>query len=232
MAKITWDGTGARFYQTGIDQGVLYPLGTSGYTKGVAWNGLTSVQESPSGGEATSLWADNIKYLNLMSAEEFGFTIEAYTYPEEFEKCDGSAPVPATGSGATGNIGVYMGQQSRQKFGFCYRTKVGNDQDNNLGYKLHFIYGCSAQPSSKQYQTVNDSPEAITFSWECKTEAVGTDHDGGYTGVTTVVVDSTKCDSTKLKALEAIIYGTDEAEGVEATEPRFPMPDEIISTLS
>lgn len=197
MAKIVWDQTGERLYETGVDHGVLYPIQTGGlYNKGVAWNGLTAVTESPSGAESTAIYADNIKYLNLMSAEEFGATIEAYTYPDEFAECDGSASLAE---------GVIIGQQNRKLFGLCYRTLVGNDVDSNdYGYKLHLIYGCQASPSEKGYQTVNDSPEAITFSWEVSTTPVNV---AGFKPTACVTIDSTKSDPTCLKALEDILYG-------------------------
>ena len=220
MAKLVWDQTGSRFYETGTDHGVLYPMldtvtdPTKPYGPGVAWNGLTAVNESPSGAEPTALWADNIKYLNLMSAEEFAATIEAYTYPEEFEACDGSRSI-ATGAS--------IGQQPRKMFGFAYRTLIGNDQkSNDYGYKLHLIYGCLASPSAKNYQTVNDSPEAITFSWEVSTTPVDVT---GFKPTATLVIDSTKTDHTKLTALEDILYGTD------SVEPRLPLPDEVVTKL-
>lgn len=214
MAKLEWDKTGERFYETGVDHGVLYLLGEGGaYTKGVAWNGLTAVTESPSGAEATPLYADNIKYLNLMSAEEFGATIEAFTYPEEFAECDGSASIAD---------GVSIGQQTRKTFGLSYRTVIGNDVDNNLGYKLHLIYGALAAPSEKAYATVNDNPEAITFSWEVTTTPVSVE---GFKPTATVTIDSTKCDKTKLAALEAILYGS------ESEEARLPLPAEIATLM-
>lgn len=214
MAKLEWDKTGERFYETGVDHGVLYLLGEGGaYTKGVAWNGLTAVTESPSGAEATPLYADNIKYLNLMSAEEFGATIEAFTYPEEFAECDGSASIAD---------GVSIGQQARKTFGLSYRTIIGNDVDNNLGYKLHLIYGALAAPSEKAYATVNDNPEAITFSWEVTTTPVSVE---GFKPTATVTIDSTKCDKTKLAALEAILYGS------ESEEARLPLPSEIATLM-
>ena len=211
MSKIIWDNTGERFYETGVKMGVLYPIQSDGkYTKGVAWNGLISITESPSGAEATGLYADDIKYLNLVSAEEFGATIEAYTYPEEFGECDGSAALAA---------GVMIGQQARKVFGLCYRTTLGNDVDGNAkGYKLHLIYGCLAAPSEKAYSTINDSPEAITFSWEVNTTPVNVT---GHKPTSIITIDSTKVDKTKLEALEAMLYGG------ESTEAKLPMPDEI-----
>ena len=197
MSKITWDATGDRLYETGVDRGVLYPINIEGnYTPGVAWNGLTGVTESPSGAEATALYADNIKYLSLYSAEEFGATIEAYTYPKEFESCDGSAEL---------GEGVVIGQQTRKVFGLCYRTLVGNDVDaQDHGYKLHLIYGCMASPSEKGYQSVNDSPEAITFSWEVTTTPVNV---AGFKPTATLIIDSTKIKEDKLKKIEDILYG-------------------------
>lgn len=216
MAKITWDDTGKRLYETGVDHGVLYPIQSDGnYSKGVAWNGLTGVTESPSGAEATPIYADNIKYLNLQSAEEFGATIEAYTYPDEFAECDGSATLVT---------GVTAGQQNRKIFGLSYRTVIGNDVDaNEHGYKLHLIYGCLASPSEKSYATINDSPEAITFSWEVSTTPVNVN---GYKPTACVVIDSTKADATKLAAFEAILYGSEEAE------PRLPLPDEVVTLMT
>jgi hypothetical protein len=215
MSKIVWDKTGERYYETGVKNGVLYLLGEGNtYTKGVAWNGLTAVTESPSGAEASPLYADDIKYVNLMSAEEFGATIEAYTYPEEFAECDGSAAIAT---------GVYIGQQKRKTFGLSYRTVVGNDVDNNdFGYKLHLIYGALAAPSEKAYATINDSPEAITFSWEVTTTPVEVE---GFKPTASVTIDSTKCDETKLKALEAILYGS------ETEEARLPLPSEVAELM-
>ena len=216
MSKLVWDKTGERLYETGVKQGVLYPMDTKGtYPKGVAWNGLTNVTESPSGAEATALYADDIKYLNLMSNEEFGGTIEAYTYPDEFAECDGSATLVA---------GVYIGQQARKTFGFCYRTTLGNDVDTNAhGYKLHLVYGALASPSEKAYSTINDSPEAITFSWEFSTTPVNVT---GFKPTASITIDSTKVDPEKLAALEAILYGGDEAEA------RLPLPDEVAQVMT
>lgn len=215
MAKIVWDQTGERFYETGVNKGVLYPQGEGGtYPKGVAWNGLTAVTESPSGAEATPLYADNIKYLNLMSVEEFGATIEAYTYPDEFAECDGSAELVA---------GVMIGQQPRKTFGLSYVTTKGNDTaGNKFGYKLHIIYGALAAPSEKAYATINDSPEAITFSWEVTTTPVAVE---GFEPTASVVIDSTKVDASKLAALEAILYGS------ESEEARLPLPNEIVTLI-
>ena len=211
MSKLVWDQSGQRFYETGVKMGVLYVQDASGaYPKGVAWNGLTAVNETPSGAEATPLYADDIKYLNLRSAEEFGATIEAYTYPEEFEQCDGSAELAP---------GVKIGQQARNAFGLCYRTVVGNDiAGNDFGYKLHIIYGATAAPSEKAYATINDSPEAITFSWEVACTPVDVE---GFKPTASLVIDSTKVDAEKLAALEAVLYGG------ESTEASLPLPDAI-----
>lgn len=216
MAKIVWDETGSRLYETGIHQTALYVQGSNGtYPLGVAWNGVTGITEKPSGAEATPFYADNIKYLNLMSNEEFGATIEAYTYPDEFAVCDGSnEPTP----------GLVIGQQTRKPFGLCYKTILGNDTENNeYGYKLHLIYGALASPSEKSYATINDTPEAISFSWEVTTTPVSVT---GLKPTASVVIDSTKVDSTKLAALEVILYGA------AATPARLPLPDEIVTLLS
>lgn len=216
MSKIVWDAIGEHTFETGVRNGVLYLQGVEGtYNTGVAWNGLTSVSESPEGAEATDLYADDIKYLTLMSAENFKATIEAYTYPVEFEECDGSATIAK---------GVVIGQQPRKPFGLCYRTAIGNDTDGNEhGYKLHIVYGCQASPSEKQYSTINDSPEAITFSWEVNTTPVNVN---GKKPTATLIIDSTKADKAKLTALEAILYGSEEQE------PRLPMPDEIAALMT
>lgn len=216
MSKIVWDAIGEHTFETGVRNGVLYLKDDEGaYNKGVAWNGLTSVSESPEGAEATDLYADDIKYLTLMSAENFKATIEAYTYPVEFEECDGSATIAN---------GVVIGQQSRKPFGLCYRTAIGNDTDGNEhGYKLHIVYGCQASPSEKQYSTINDSPEAITFSWEVNTTPVNVT---GKKPTATLIIDSTKADKAKLTALEAILYGA------ESMEPRLPLPDEIATLMT
>lgn len=233
MAKLVWDQIGEKLYETGVDHGVLYVMGASGaYGDGVAWNGLTGVSENPSGADANPIYADNIKYLELRSAEEFGCTIEAYTYPDEFAVCDGSA-YAATG--------LKLGQQRRTPFGFTYRTRLGNDtQFDDYGYKIHLVYNCTASPSSKSYQTVNDSPEAITFSWEVTATKVPVVSLGAnnvpvevldadnkpYRPVATLEIDSTKVDPTKLAALEAKLYGTDSADA------ELPTPGEVIALLT
>lgn len=214
MAKLTWDQTGDRLYETGVDRGVLYPI-TSGstYGTGVAWNGLTTVTESPSGAESNPQYADNIKYLDLTSAEEFGFTIEAFTYPVEFEECDGSAQLAE---------GVTIGQQSRKMFGFSYRTLVGSDTEGtDHGYKIHLVYGCKASPSEKSRATVNDSPEAVAFSWECTTTPVNVN---GHSPTSHLVVDTTVANAAKVTQLETKLYGDD-----SAGTPSLPTPDEVYS---
>ena len=224
MSKLVWDKTGERYYETGVKNGVLYPIQPDGtYSKGVAWNGLTAVTESPSGAENTPLYADDIKYLNLVSAEEFGATVEAYTYPDEFAECDGSASIAD---------GVMIGQQARKIFGMSYKTTVGNDVDGNShGYKLHLIYGATASPSEKAYATINDSPEAITFSWEIATTPVNVT---GFKPTASLVIDSTKADPTKLASLEEILYGKDPTnEGAsDGVDPRLPLPDEIATIMA
>ena len=215
MAALVWDQTGEKLYETGTKKGVLYPMSENGtYPKGVAWNGLTAVTESPSGAEATDLYADDIKYLSLMSAEEFGGTIEAYMYPDEFAECDGSAePTP----------GVMIGQQSRKAFGMSYVTTIGNDvKGNDYGYKIHLIYGMKVSPSERGYQTINDSPEAITFSWEFTTIPVNVT---GFKPTACITIDSTKVNAEKLKTLEDKLYGAGESEA------QLPLPDEVISML-
>ena len=212
MTRVLWDQVGERLYETGVDCGVLY-LPTDGvYDTGFAWNGLTTVTESPSGAEATALYADNIKYLNLVSVEEFGATIEAYTYPDQFAECDGSAtPFP----------GVAIGQQPRRQFGLAYRTRLGNDTEGNEhGYKLHLVYGATAAPSEKAYATINDSPEAVTFSWELWTVPVAY-ADGKPTA--SITIDSTKVDADALAALEDLLYGT------IGTDPSLPLPAAVLA---
>ena len=214
MPKIKWDQTGERLYETGVSKGVLYPYANNTYAKGVAWNGLINVSESPEGAEATPLYADNIKYLNLMSAEEFKATIEAYTYPDEFAACNGEASL---------ETGVSIGQQKRSQFGLSYQTKIGNDVDSELGYKIHLVYGALAAPSEKAYATVNDSPEAITFSWEISTTPVEVP---GFKPTASLVIDSTKVDPTKLAEFEKILYGD------ETNEARLPLPDEVATLFN
>ena len=219
MAKLVWDEAGKHIYETGVSKGVLYVMSdTPGtYGKGVAWNGLSSVSESPTGAEVSAIYADNIKYLNLMSREEFEGSIEAYPYPDEFMACDGSAsPEDANG--------FVIGQQDRKTFAFCYQTKVGNDLNPEAGYKIHIIYGALASPSERSYETVNDSPEAMTFSWDITTTPVAVT---GFKPTAHVELDSTKIEKTKLAKIEAKLYGTDEPSG----EPTLLMPDEIISML-
>ena len=223
MAKLVWDKTGDRLYETGVKNGVLYPQGAGGtYPKGVAWNGLSTVTESPSGAEASAVYADDMKYLNLYSTEEFAATIEAYTYPDEFSECDGSATIAT---------GVTIGQQTRKAFGLCYRTTLGNDvAANNYGYKLHLIYGAMAAPSEKAYATINDSPEAITFSWELSTTPVSVK---GFQPTASLVVDSTKVEPEKLAKLEEILYGKDPTSepSTEGVDPRLPLPDEVATII-
>lgn len=217
MSKIVWDETGKKLYETGVKNCVLYVQDDKGaYSNGVAWNGITGITESPSGAEASPLYADDIKYLTLRSAEEFGATVEAYMYPDEFAECDGSADI---------STGVTVGQQKRKAFGLCYRTTLGNDvSENDYGYKIHIIYGATASPSEKAYTTINDSPEAVTFSWEITTTpvVVGT----GFKPTASVTIDSTKVDATKLAALEEVLYGS------EAEEPRLPLPAELMTMFA
>lgn len=216
MTAIEWDAAGKRFYENGTDRGVLYPMTSNGsYGNGVAWNGLTAVTESPEGAEPTDLYADNIKYATMRSAETFGCTIEAYTYPDEFSECDGSAQIAK---------GVFAGQQERKGFGFSYRTLIGNDTatSSDDGYKLHLVYGCTASPSEKSYATVNDSPDAITFSWEVKTTPVNV---AGFKPTATLVIDSRYADPSKLASLEKILYGDTD------TEPSLPLPAAVITTM-
>lgn len=216
MSRITWDDIGKRIFEMGSKYGVLYPQVDGKYPKGVAWNGLISVTESPGGAEVTDLWADNIKYASMRSAETFGATIEAYSYPDEFGPCDGSVELVP---------GVFIGQQGRQAFGFCYRSEIGNDTSNESddGYKLHLIYNSTASPSEKAYSTINDSPDGVTFSWEIESTPVNVP---GHKPTACITIDSLKIDSAKLKALEDILYGT------ESKEPSLPMPEEIMTLLS
>lgn len=216
MAKLVWDESGKRFFETGVDHGVLYPTDVSGeYSKGVAWNGLTSITESPSGAEPTNLYADNIKYLTLLSAEDFSGTINAYTYPVEFELCDGTAEL---------TTGVVIAQQPRKTFGLAYRTKIGSDtMGQDAGYKLHLIYGALASPSEKTRDTVNESPSAVEFSWTFTTTPVNVT---GYSATAHLTIDSTKVDAAKMAAIEAILFGTDDVE------PKLLMPDEVLTELT
>lgn len=235
MSKLVWDNVGERLYETGVEKGVLYPFKSNAYQDGVAWNGLTAVNEKPTGAEANALYADNIKYLNLFSNEEFAATVEAYTYPDEFAECDGSAEIAT---------GVSIGQQNRIPFGLSYVTKIGNDVDGaDHGYKLHLVYGCQAAPTERNYSTINDSPEGVTFSWEVSTTPVKVP---GFKPTAHVVIDSTKVDATKLAALETILYGVDavaavEADAehgiaavaaVEAVAPRLPLPSELLTIFA
>ena len=215
MARLIWDEVGQRFFETGVKNGVLYVQDNDGsYKNGVVWNGLTAVTESPSGAEETPLYADDVKYLTLRSAEEFGATVEAYTYPEEFEQCDGSASIAN---------GVTIGQQARRAFGLCYRTSVGNDiQGQNFSYKLHLIYGCTVAPSEKSYSTINDNPEAITFSWELSTVPVPVD---GFSPTASLVIDASKVDEGKMTLLENALFGDDE------NEAKLLLPNEIMAML-
>lgn len=215
MAKLVWDQVGEKTYETGVKNGVLYVQDSTGkYPAGVAWNGLTSISESPSGAEATALYADDIKYLNLMSNEEFGATIEAYTYPDEFAQCDGSAEIAT---------GISIGQQNRKTFGLCYTTTLGNDTEGNAhGYKIHIIYGCSASPSEKGYSTINDSPDAITFSWEVKTTPVPVNNNKP---TASLVIDSTKVSEGAMTKIKEALFGT------ESEAAYLPLPDEILTLI-
>jgi len=221
MAVLVWDEVGTHFYETGVDHGVLYPIldtivdQTDPYGTGVAWNGLTSVSESASGGEPSPLWADNIKYLNLISAEEASLTIEAYTYPEEFEECDGTRELAE---------GVFIRQQPRKQFGFCYRTRIGNDQkSDDYGYKIHLVYGCFASPSDRGYATVNDSPEAISFSWSVTTTPVDV---SGYKPTSVLTIDSTKVTPAAMSRLTDYLYGT------QTLSPKLPLPAKVIQLIN
>ena len=231
MPKLKWDAPGEHLYETGVDQGVLYVYdetsqATNKYGAGVVWNGLTTVSENPSGAEPTALWADNIKYLNLISAEDFSCTIEAYTYPDEFMACDGSQAIAT---------GIFAHQQKRKTFGFCYRTRIGNDAvGDSLGYKIHIVYGCTASPSERSYATVNDNPEAITFSWEVNTTPVplGTINGVEYRPTAYIEIDSTKVAEGKMTILENALYGTDGSGNAEGTTARLPLPSEILTLIA
>lgn len=215
MAKLVFNNVGERLFETGVKNGVLYVMGDDGaYENGVVWNGLTAVTESPSGAETTPLYADDVKYVVIYAAEEFGATVEAYTYPEEFEQCDGSAAI---------SEGITIGQQTRKSFGMCYKTSVGNDvQGQDYGYKIHIIYGAKAAPSEKSYSTINDSPEAVTFSWELSTVPVPVE---GHNPTATMVIDSTRVPAEKMALIEAKLYGTEEAEAT------LPLPNEILALI-
>ena len=218
MARLEWDKTGERVYESGVDHGVLYVMDATGtYGTGVVWNGLTAVTESPSGAEPNPQYADNIKYLNLISAEEFGATIEAFTYPKEFEQCDGTASLAP---------GITIGQQARKTFGFSYRTKVGNDvEGQDAGYKLHLVYGALAAPSERAFSSINDSPEAITFSWEITTTAVAVE---GHKPTAILTIDSTLVDEADLTALEDLLYGPVTGTGT----PKLPLPAEVMAIIN
>ncbi len=226
--KLQWDKTGERFYELGVDHGVLYPQNDNGtYGTGVVWNGLTGVTESPDGADANDLWADNMKYATLRAAETFGATIEAYTYPDEFAVCDGTAEPVA---------GVRLGQQKRKPFGFCFRTQTGNDtaSESDDGYKIHLIYNATASPSDRSYETINDSPDAITFSWEISTTPIAVE---GYKPISTITIDSTKFTTTEQKALltalEEKLYGKDPSTvgGNDGIDPQLPDPMTVLTTL-
>lgn len=225
MAKLMWDQTGEKYFELGVSHGVLYPYAANAYGKGVAWNGLTQVSENPSGAEANAIWADNIKYANIISSEDFGCTIEAFAYPPEFEACDGSASLAE---------GVTIGQQKRKMFGFCYRTEISSDAEEadetqEAGYKLHLVYGCMAAPSSKDRNTINENPDPMTMSWDVSTTPVPVT---GHRPTAHLIIDSRRADATKLKALEAILYGSDSAGSDTGTDPRLPLPDEIKKNMS
>lgn len=229
MSKIKWDQTGERFYRTGVDHGVLYPQKNGAYPKGVAWNGLTTVTETPSGAEDNPLYADNMKYLNIKSAEGLGLTIECYFYPDEWAECNGESDLAE---------GVRLGQQRRNTFGFSYRTKLGNDTEGeDYGFEIHLVYGCSAAPSEQSNATINDSPEPATFSYEVSTTPVnvsGVGPDGKpYKPVASITIDSTKIDAAKLAKLEKILYGSDGTGDTDTgTDPRLPLPDELKTLLA
>lgn len=225
MPKLEWDKTGEKYYETGVQDGVLYPYSNGAYQTGVAWNGLTNVNQSPEGAEATKLWADNREYLNLLSNETYKATIEAYMYPDEFKACNGETTIAT---------GVTIGQQARMPFGFCYKTKVGSDADPEAGYKIHIIYGCQAAPSEKSYATVNDSPEAMTLSWEINTTPVNVT---GYKPTASLEIDSRNFNTeplrAKLKQLEDLLYGVnaDPEHSIEASDPTLPLPDRVVQII-
>ena len=230
MSKLVWDTVGERFYETGVRNVVLYPQTNGAYTTGVAWNGVTNITQTPTGADSNPIYADDIKYLDIRSVEEEEGSITAYTYPDEWAECDGSAALTE---------GVYLHQQPRKAFGLCYRTVLGNDtQYENYGYKLHLVYGATASPSERSHDTINDSPEAVEMSWDFTTvpvavvDANGQPLAGGYKNTSSIEIDSTKVDATKLAALEAILYGTDGSGGSGGTTARLPLPYEVLSTLS
>lgn len=220
MSKIKWDQPGEHFYETGVSKGVLYVASENGYEKGVAWNGLTSVNESPEGGELTPIYADNIKYLNLRSAEDFKATIECYTYPDEFAECNGEAAIAE---------GVIISQQNRKNFAFCYETKIGNELNPDLGYKIHIVYGASASPSERSHETVNDSPEAMTMSFELETVPVEV---AGFKPTAHVVIDSTKVAAEALTKIKNALYGTDPEGQAAGTDPTLLLPDQIVALIN
>lgn len=222
MSKIKWDQTAERFYETGVSKGVLFKYGTDGYEKGVGWNGLTSVSESPEGGELTPIYADNMKYLNLRSAEDFKATIECYTYPDEFAECNGEAEAAT---------GMLISQQARKTFAFCYQTKIGNDVNPDLGYKIHIVYGASASPSERSHETVNDSPEAMTMSFEIDTTPVEVT---GFKPCAHIVLDSTKVPAAKLTLIENRLYGVDAdpEHSITSSDPELLMPDDIVALIN
>lgn len=220
MSEIKWDQPGKRFYETGVSNGVLYVADGAGYGKGVAWNGLTTVSESPEGGELSAVYADNIKYLNIRSAEEFKATIECYTYPDEFAECNGESEVAD---------GVTVGQQNRKTFAFCYQTKIGNDLNPDLGYKIHIIYGASAAPSERSHETINDSPEAMTMSFEIDTVPVEVT---GFKPTAHIVLDSTKVPEAKMTQIKNSLYGTDGTGGSQGTDPTLLLPNDIVGIIT
>lgn len=226
MSKIKWDAQGKHFFETGVSNGVLYPMSSTPgvYEKGVAWNGLTSVQESPEGAEASAIYADNIKYLNLLSVEEFKATIEAFTYPDEFAECNGEKELVA-------DSGISVSQQPRKMFAFSYQTKIGNDLNPDLGYKIHIVYGCLAAPTERAHETVNDSPEAMTMSWEVSTTPVELE---GFKPIAHLVIDSTKVAAAKLTTIKNKLYGTDPTTDPvsEGTDPELLLPDDIVTILN
>lgn len=220
MSRIKWDLPGEHFYETGVSAGVLYPKGSTGYEAGVGWNGLTAVNESPEGGELSAVYADDIKYLSLRSAENFKATIECYTYPDEFAECNGEKELAE---------GLILGQQERKAFAFCYQTKIGNDEKEDKGYKLHIVYGATASPSDRNHETVNDSPEAMTFSFEIDTTPVPVE---GFKPTAHIVIDSTKVPEAKMTRIKNALYGTDGEGATPGTDPRLLMPDEIADIIN